>query len=373
MKVFFILKNVCFTIMLLIPLCLHTNANFGQREMDSHRVTMEKRYQDWLQKHGKSYEDKDEWEKRFEIYQINVLYIEFFNSMNFSYRLIDNKFADMTNSEFKSIYLRYKIHENKRESHNNFTLHGVRLPESIDWRKSGAVTHVKDQGSCGMKFSTFFNSFQHERSGHINSPSMFSIAGSSWAFCAVAAVEGINQIKTGKLESLSEQQLVDCNIGQDKDGCDGGYTEKAYNFIKRNGGITAEDNYPYVGKYGRCEPIAEESHTVTISGYMKVPEGEESLQAAAAQQPVAAVIDASMDDFRFYSEGIFNPLCPETLNFGVTVVGYGEENDQPYWLVKNSWGTNWGEAGYIKMQRGSGDKNGKCGIAMMASYPLKDS
>lgn len=149
MKVSSIQKNVCFTIMLLLCLCVHTNAS-----LEKHRQRIRKRYQDWLQKHGKRYDDNDEWEKRYKIYQNNVLYIEFFNSRNFSYKLIDNQFADMTNSEFKSIYLRYEIHDYKRESHN-FTLHGVRLPESIDWRKSGAVTHVKDQGSCGMKFSTF--------------------------------------------------------------------------------------------------------------------------------------------------------------------------------------------------------------------------
>jgi KDEL-tailed cysteine endopeptidase len=188
----------------------------------------------------------------------------------------------------------------------------------------------------------------------------------------VAAVEGINKIKTGNLVSLSEQELMDCDINTGNEGCSGGYMDKAFEFIKKNGGLTTEEDYPYKGEDGTCDKEKENNHAVTISSYEKVAANDEkSLQAAVANQPVSVAVDAGSYEFQFYSEGIFTNQCGNDLNHGVTAVGYGEDGGK-YWLVKNSWGTSWGESGYIRMERDSNDKQGICGIAMDASYPLMD-
>lgn len=189
----------------------------------------------------------------------------------------------------------------------------------------------------------------------------------------MAAVEGISKIKTGKLVSLSEQELVDCDVTDDNQGCSGGYMEKAFAYIKEIGGLTTENDYPYNGKDGSCEKDKTEDHAATISGYKKVPANDEnSLQAAVAKQPVSVAIDAGGYEFQLYSHGIFSGFCGNQLNHGVTAVGYGDEDGRKYWLVKNSWGTNWGESGYVRMKRGSFNKEGICGIAMEPSYPVKN-
>lgn len=147
--------------------------------------------------------------------------------------------------------------------------------------------------------------------------------------------------------------------------------DKAFQYVKRNG-LTTEQDYPYKGSDGTCEGNQVKDQRVRISGYEKVPRQEDKLLAAVANQPVSVAIDASSYEFQLYSHGVFTGQCGTSLNHGVTVVGYGEENRQKYWLVKNSWGTDWGDSGYIKMVRGSRSRRGKCGIAMEASYPLKD-
>lgn len=185
-------------------------------------------------------------------------------------------------------------------------------------------------------------------------------------------MEGINKIKTGNLVSLSEQELVDCDVTSNNQGCNGGYMEDAFEFIKKNGGLTTEKDYPYQGIDGTCDTAKIKQHAVTISGYAGVPaNNEKALQAAVAQQPVSVAIDASGYSFQLYSHGIFNGVCGQQLNHGVTVVGYGQESGEDYWIVKNSWGTNWGESGYVRMERNSKDNKGICGIAMQASYPTK--
>ncbi|OIW08335.1 hypothetical protein TanjilG_03011 [Lupinus angustifolius] len=304
---------------------------------------MRKKFDNWLKHHGRRYKDQEEWEVRFGIYQANLEFIECINSQNHSYKLTDNKFSDLTNNEFSLTYLGF---ETKSHSKTGFRYleHGD-LPESRDWRKEGAVTDIKDQGQCG----------------------------SCWAFSAVAAVEGINKIKTRNLVSLSEQELIDCDVNNGNQGCEGGLMETAFTFIKKNGGLTTEEDYPYQGADGTCSMEKAEHHNVTISGYESVPVSNETmLKAAAANQPVSVAIDAGGYAFQLYSEGVFSALCGKQLNHGVTIVGYGEEDNGNYWIVKNSWGADWGESGYIRMKRDALDKDGICGIAMQASYPVKN-
>lgn len=310
---------------------------------------VEKKFQNWRERHRKQYKTKDEWSLRFGIYHANLQFIDFINAQNLSFKLTDNKFADITNDEFISSYLGRlaTVSTNKSRNDENCTVYTKKpLPKSVDWRKQGAVTPVKDQGQCG----------------------------SCWAFSAIAAIEGLNKIKTGNLISLSEQVLVDCDTNGENQGCAGGYMEKAFEFITKNGGITTEQDYPYRGKDGTCDRNKLSQHSVTITGYKMVPQSNpKALQEAIAKQPVSVAIDASDYAFQLYGGGIFSNYCGKNLNHGVTAVGYGGKGNEKYWLVKNSWGESWGEAGYIRMKRDSSDKSGICGITMEASYPLKRS
>ncbi|XP_077229276.1 cysteine proteinase COT44-like [Tasmannia lanceolata] len=315
-------------------------------------------YRRWLNIHrphkidnenGGGVSEEDTMLKRFPIFKENVHHIHAGNKRsNVTYKLGLNKFAGLSNKEFRSIYaglprgvLRQQI------GVVNFMYENVTgpLPASIDWREKGAVAGVKDQGACG----------------------------SCWAFSTVAAVEGINQIKTGELVQLSEQELVDCDK-KINEGCDGGLMDYAFQFIVENGGITSEANYSYTATDNRCDLTKKNLHVVVIDGYEDVPpNSEDSLLKATAHQPVSVAIEAGELDFQFYWSGVFGGRCGTDLDHGVTVVGYGETNKGiKYWIVKNSWGSDWGEDGYIRMRRNQvGPKEGLCGINMLASYPLK--
>ncbi|XP_043690227.1 senescence-specific cysteine protease SAG12-like [Telopea speciosissima] len=311
---------------------------------------MSEMHNNWMDRYGRSYKDAIEKEQRFNIFVNNVNFISSFNTAhaNRSYYLSINKFADLTNEEFRSYRNGFKRRNSSQPRLNEFQHGKMEIgevpPSSVDWRKKGAVTPVKDQGDCGC----------------------------CWAFSAVAALEGITKLQTGKLISLSEQELVDCDNTENSQGCEGGVMDDAFQFIQDNGGLATEANYPYQGIDGTCNTAAQNSNAAKISGYEDVPANNEAaLLQAVAKQPVSVGIDASGQDFQFYSGGVFNGDCDTNLDHGVTAVGYGETDDgTKYWLVKNSWGTDWGEDGYIRMQRDIDALEGLCGITMEASYPI---
>ncbi|KAG6422089.1 hypothetical protein SASPL_118652 [Salvia splendens] len=305
-------------------------------------------YESWTVKHGKSYNALGEKEKRFQIFKENLRYIEEQNTVEGrTYKLGLNRFADLTNQEYRRMHLGTKRRSALRlgatKSDRYALREGDSLPESVDWRTKGAVAPVKDQGSCG----------------------------SCWAFSTIAAVEGINQIKTGSLVSLSEQELVDCDTSYNQ-GCNGGLMDYAFEFIIKNGGIDSEEDYPYTGRDGKCDTYRKNARVVSIDGYEDVPVNDEkALQKAVANQPISVAIEAGGRDFQLYQSGIFTGKCGTNLDHGVVAVGYGTENGKDYWIVRNSWGSSWGEEGYLRMERNIADKTGLCGIAIEPSYPTK--
>jgi cathepsin L len=215
-------------------------------------------------------------------------------------------------------------------------------PDSVDWRTQGYVTPVKDQGQCG----------------------------SCWAFSAVASLEGQHFKASGKLVSLSEQNLVDCSHKQGNQGCNGGLMDQAFTYIKVNNGIDTEASYPYKAVDEKCKFKAA-NVGATDTGFIDISSGSEDdlVTAIATIGPISVAIDASQDSFQFYSSGIYyESACSSIeLDHGVTVVGYGSQGSgKDFYIVKNSWGTTWGDQGYIMMSR---NKNNNCGIATMSSYP----
>ncbi|XP_059224580.1 cathepsin L [Stomoxys calcitrans] len=266
-----------------------------------------------------------------------------------SFKMGLNKYADMLPQEFKETLngYNYTLQKNLRKQSSQGAITyippaHVTVPKTVDWRQKGAVTPVKDQGHCG----------------------------SCWSFSATGALEGQHFRKTGVLVSLSEQNLVDCSTKYGNNGCNGGLMDNAFRYIKDNGGIDTEKSYPYEGIDDSCH-FDKASIGATDTGFVDIPQGNEEMlmKAVATMGPVSVAIDASQESFQFYREGVYiEPNCnAENLDHGVLVVGYGtDKNGQDYWLVKNSWGTTWGDNGYIKMAR---NQQNQCGIATASSYP----
>ena len=299
-------------------------------------------FTNFQEKFAKKYENVQELESRFAIFRENFQNIVSHNadrSQNFTMGV--NQFTDLTPEEFKAQMIRGLKAPVGSFGCGTFSNSASGAPASIDWRTKGAVTTVKDQGQCG----------------------------SCWTFSSTGAMEGAWAIAKGQLIDLAEQELVDCaGLKYGSAGCSGGEMEGAFKFIIENGQCAAS-SYPYTAKDGSCHSCTAVAHA--SSCYDVKPNDQLSLKAAVAKQPVAVAIEADTKYFQSYSSGVLtSSSCGTSLDHGVLTVGYGEENGQKYWLVKNSWGTSWGDQGYVKIGRSESTNNaGICGIAMDPSFP----
>lgn len=196
---------------------------------------------------------------------------------------------------------------------------------------------------------------------------MHAYTGCCWAFSAVAAIEGIAAIRTGQLTPISEQNILDCN--SHREGCAGGYMIDAFEFVRQNGGVASDADYPYQTMQGACAAQIPSSLSVEITGFAVVPPNDEAaLLAAVTAQPVSVGLDPML--LQFYRSGVLTGECGKNRSHAITAVGYGTSDDGiKFWLFKNSWGSDWGEEGFVRLQRDIVDEEGMCGIAMDASYP----
>ena len=298
-------------------------------EMDT---MLHNQFQKFIKKYNKKYSSVNEYLARFEVFKMNVmnLYKE-----SQKYKTGITKFSDLTQQEFAKIYLNLNYDAmavaNFNPAHPSFS---NAAPDSFDWRDKGLVTPVRDQGMCG----------------------------SCWAFSTVANLEGLYYKLKGVAVDLSEQILVDCDTYDS--ACNGGLMEYAFQWIKENGMETEED-YPYTGYKGSCKADPSKYIDMKVTGWKKLgsststwsPVDEEEIKEFLYETgPLAIALNAN--PLQTYSGGILDKTssqCPVSgINHAVTLVGYGAESGVDYWIVKNSWGANWGENGYFRIRRGTG-------------------
>ncbi|XP_018495733.1 cathepsin S [Galendromus occidentalis] len=294
--------------------------------------------------HGKDYRFAAEERQRRHNFRHNVRYVNSMNRRNLSYALKLNERADSAREELgthggclRRASRRFFGRDFSPEECRNDQI----LPDHVDWRLEGAVTPVKNQGTCG----------------------------SCWSFAVIAHLESQYFLNNGKenLTRFSEQQLVDCSWDFSNTGCSGGSIESAFSYVKEYGLFTDEQYGPYREEEGKCrDTVTGTEPTIsTLEGFNAIG-GKECLRNyIALKGPIAVAIDASSPSFVYYSHGVYkNPACGRDLNHAVLAIGYGELNGEPYWLIKNSWGDIWGSEGFMLISQ----ENNTCGIEDELSY-----
>jgi KDEL-tailed cysteine endopeptidase len=297
--------------------------------------TLKAAYAGWKKDFNVTYGGPED-ANRFKVFTKTYLDIAEVNAQNLTYTLGLNDFSTMTEEEFVAIKLGYNAKALRASNQVATMLPTANLKATVDWSTKGAVNPVKNQGSCG----------------------------SCWAFSAVGALEGLAAIN-GKIQDFSEQELVDCSRSYGNGGCNGGLMQPAFSYVKDKG-ISVQSAYPYKGVDGSCKTTS--GNKFKISGHVVVPANNAAqLKAAIDKQPVSVAVQADASPFRSYKSGVLTgTACGTKINHAVLAVGY-ETSGTPYYKVKNSWGTSWGEKGYVRI--GITDGAGVCGIQKDSSYP----
>jgi cathepsin L len=302
-------------------------------------------WEEFKARYNKVYNGPDHEEEHRQVWDANTRYIAEANAQGLSYTLGENQFTDLTQEQYRvAAGLGWKPapEEGTMPLLSRHVHAGEELADSVDWTTQGAVTPIKDQGQCG----------------------------SCWSFGTTGGIEGSWQIATGSLKSLSEQQLVDCSKFPNM-GCSGGNPQIAVGFETKHN-VCSEETYPYTATKGSCK--GDTSCTAAIpsggvTGYNKVGglfgANKNDMMAAVQQQPVTIAIQADQASFQHYQSGVLTADCGTQLDHAVLAVGYGTDSGNDYWLVKNSWGSSWGDAGYIKI----GSATNLCGVLNQAGYP----
>jgi C1A family cysteine protease len=288
----------------------------------------------WRAAYNKTYGSEVEANLRFEIYKDNMDKVMKHNAdKSQTWAMALNQFADMTQHEFAATMLGYTPRSSDYKAPAVFNAKpGAKVEATVNWITKGAVTNVKDQGQCG----------------------------SCWAFSTCAGLEGAWQLAGNTLTSFAPQQLVDCD--KVDSGCNGGLMDNGFDYIKANG-ICNWNDYKYTARDGTCKASSCTSVT-KLSSYTDVATNNAAMEQANQQQPLSVAVNA--EPWQFYSGGVFKSSCSDQLDHGVLAAGYGTDSSSgDYWLVKNSWGTSWGESGYIRLAKG----NNLCGINNAASWP----
>eukprot|EP01022_Parablepharisma_sp_SALTPOND_P028565 TRINITY_DN71159_c0_g1_i1.p2 TRINITY_DN71159_c0_g1~~TRINITY_DN71159_c0_g1_i1.p2 ORF type:complete len:423 (+),score=34.69 TRINITY_DN71159_c0_g1_i1:4925-6193(+) len=313
-------------------------------------------FRKFVDEYGKTYASADETEKRKAIFASNYKRINEFNRKNSQVTLGVNQFADLTDEEFEQLYLQHPpTNEQCTVAHELIKKNPPKQkaksdPIDINWVREGKVLPVKDQGNCG----------------------------SCWTFAATSVIESIYAIRENpqNLVRFAEQQLVDCCRSglaeecSESNGCRGGMVGQAFQYAA-NKGVTKSVDYPYHATDETCK--YDSSKVVfKLDGYVNITAGDvDEMEKALTTRTFAVGVSAGYFAFRFYKKGVLNTGCPEgPINHGVVVVGAGTEDNLDYWLVRNSWGGNWGLEGYIKIARRGPQPLGYCGISACPQYVL---
>jgi cathepsin L len=270
----------------------------------------------FVAEYNKEY-SSDQFFTRYNTFKNNVDYIRSENAKNLSYTLGMNQFGDLSAHEFKTNVVGGCFAG--ASANVDHPVPAMRAPSPVNWQDKGKVQKVKNQGQCG----------------------------SCWAFSAIGALESARAISAGgQLLDLSEQQLVDCAGSEGNQGCSGGLMNQAFDYLIKFGGSEAQKDYPYTARDGQCK--ADKSKVAsTIASHKELPPNENALGDAIQNGPVSVAIEADQSIFQFYKSGVLDGNCGKNLDHGVLAVGFNTDSSTGYWIVKNSWGTSWGNQGYV--------------------------